>query len=465
MAGLYAKGYTCMYIRDTIAAVATAPGPGGVGIIRISGPGAREKGLKLFSFSHQPAALQAQRMYFGDFSVGGQAVDSGYLVWFQAPRSFTGEDVVEYHCHGGMRLLHSLLQALFRLGVRPAERGEFTKRAFLNGKLDLSRAEAVSDLVEARSDKALALARAQYVGKVAGKIEDIRSRLTQLLAEIEVIIDYPEMELEAADNRTMYSETRTIQEEVALLAGSFQRGRLYREGLSTVILGRPNVGKSSLLNLLSGEQKAIVTDIPGTTRDVLEANVCIGGIPLRLVDTAGFRAPGDLVEKLGVDRAREAAKSADLVLLIFDGSQILQPADRQLLKIEFNGKLLAVINKADLPQQLKAERVKELGVEKVYKISALKNQGIEELEKGIEEAFTGGDSPEGQVIISSQRHYQVLCRVSSILQETLNHWQGAPLDVLAQQLRSAWETLGEITGKTWTENLLDTIFSKFCLGK
>lgn len=454
-----------MYVKDTIAAVATAPGPGGVGIIRISGKDAREKGFSLFRFHSSPERIKPRHMYYGDFANSdGQAVDSGYLVWFRGPFSFTGEDVVEYHCHGGMLILQTLLRALFALGVRPAERGEFTKRAFLNGKLDLSQAEAVLDLVAAKSNQALTIARAQYSGSVTEKTEELRQRLTRLLASLEVTIDYPELELEAADNAAAHKELCRIKAAVDQLAASFSRGRLYREGLSTVILGRPNVGKSSLLNLLSGEQKAIVTDIPGTTRDALEANVSVGGIPLRLVDTAGIREPADLVERLGVERARQLADSADLTLLIFDGSEPLQPADLQLLEMMPRKKSLVVINKTDLPQKLDEERLETLGVGKAYKISVVENKGITDLEQAIKNTFAQQQG-ESQVIITSQRQHQVLLRVGSALGEALVNWHSAPLDVLAQQVRSAWEILGEITGKTWTEDLLDTIFSEFCLGK
>ena len=455
-----------MYLKDTIAAAATAPGPGGVGVIRVSGPQSRQTTEALFRFVSPPDSPQPQKMYYGSFlDKEEETIDKGFWVWFQAPASFTGEDVVELHCHGGMLIIHNILKNLYAKGIRPAERGEFTRRAFANGKLDLSQAEAVADLIGARSNRALELARAQHEGSVANRTEQLRHKLAGLLAAVEVAIDYSEMDLGKDEKEQLFQQTLQVKCELETLLETYKRGRLYREGLSTVILGRPNVGKSSLLNLLSGEERAIVTDIPGTTRDALEVSVSIRGIPLTLVDTAGIRKPGDLVEQLGVEKARRLATAADLIIILFDGSCPLSDEDIELLKMSPPGKTLSVINKSDLPQQLDEQTLRQQGAETCCSISVVKQQGIEQLEEAIEKMFALSSPGGSQVVLTSQRHFQVIKRVISSLEEAVTSWEELPLDVLAHQIRTAWEALGEITGKTYTEDLLDVIFSEFCLGK
>lgn len=453
-----------MYIRDTIAAVATPPGAGGVAIIRISGNQALEYRQNLFK---PPSAqsIQPRQMVFGQFVTAmGDVVDYGYSVYFAAPASFTGEDVVEFHCHGGPTILRRLLRELFDRGCRPAEPGEFSKRAFVNGKLDLVQAEAIMDMVSARSEEALTIALSQFGGLFSKRIDDLSQRLLQALAQLEVIIDYPDMELDSALAGSLREDLAHVQAELQALALGFDQARLYREGLSTAILGSPNVGKSSLLNLLAGEDRAIVTDIPGTTRDVLEVPVNIRGIPLLLMDTAGIRESDDLVEQLGVERARRAAGSAQLILLVLDGSRSLLPQELALLKEQGSAKTLAVVNKKDLDLKLDLSSLTQAGLD-YQLISAAQGLGVEELKDKIQGMFVRGEVSVQDLLVTNERHYRAIVKATQDCQTALAGLSSLPADLVAMDIRSAWEGLGEITGKVWTEDLLDCIFGNFCLGK
>lgn len=454
-----------MYALDTIAAVATPPGSGGVGIIRVSGAEALALGRRHFR-SRGHGTFSPGRMYYGDFIDGeDNQIDTGLFVWFKSPHSFTGEDTVEFHCHGGIVLLNSLLRALFAAGARPAAAGEFSKRAFLNGKIDLAQAEAICDLVSAGSDKAAAVARRQFQGKLSATVERVREKIIAVLAWIEAEIDYPEADLDFTGQdqaeEILADQVKTLDQ----LANSYREGRIYREGVVTAILGSPNVGKSSLLNLLAGEERAIVTDIPGTTRDVLEVPVVIRGIPLRLADTAGIRESGDLVEQIGIERARRVANEADLILLILDTSRPLSSADRLLLEKVSREKTIAVLNKTDLPAAIGTTQVRSLGFARVREISALGGQGIEGLKDEVENMFISGLFAGDETVISNHRHYQALTKGAGLLKEVMAAWETMPLDLLALDLSQAWRILGEITGASWTEDLLDSIFRRFCLGK
>lgn len=454
-----------MYIQDTIAAVATPLGTGGVGIIRVSGDRALTYGTKLFK-PKRINTIAPGRMYYGDFTdQRGKHIDTGLFVWFQSPRSFTGEDVVEFHCHGGIVVLNSMLKALFELGVRLAEPGEFSKRAFLNGQIDLAQAESIADLISASSEKAADIARSHYKGKLSAVIEESREQVVSVLAWMEAEIDYPEADLDALGQEEALS---TLTQQIAALeelGRTYQEGRIYREGISTVILGSPNVGKSSLLNILAGEERAIVTDIPGTTRDVLEVPVTIRGIPLRLADTAGIRESGDIVERIGIERARKLAAEADLILLILDTSRPLSEDDDVLLQNVSREKVLVVLNKTDLPQTVEAEDIRARGFSRVLQISALHKTGIEELKDEIEGMFVSGSVSSESTFISNQRHYQALLTALNLLRQVASNWDTLPLDLLALDLRHAWQVLGEITGFVWSEDLLNDIFQRFCLGK
>lgn len=454
-----------MYILDTIAAIATPPGMGGVGIIRISGEQALALGAKLFTPKGK-AAFSPGRMYYGDFTdQKGKHIDTGLFVWFKSPRSFTGEDIVEFHCHGGIVVLQTMLRALLDQGIRHAEPGEFSKRAFLNGRIDLAQAESISDLISASSDKAAEIARSHFRGRLSAAIEEIREQVISVLAWIEAEIDYPEAEL---DSFGRDKAAATLAQQITVLEGlqsTYQEGKIYRDGVVTVILGSPNVGKSSLLNILTGEERAIVTDIPGTTRDVLEVPVTIRGIPLRLADTAGIRESGDLIEKIGIERARKLAAQADLILLILDTSRPLSEEDQLLLENVSRDNVIVVLNKTDLPAVIDVEEISAKGFLHVRQISALQEQGIEALKDDIENMFISGKFSPDATFISNQRHYQALVTAAGLLHQVAANWDTLPLDLLALDLRQAWQTLGEITGSVWTENLLDSIFQRFCLGK
>lgn len=454
-----------MYILDTIAAIATPPGMGGVGIIRISGEQALALGAKLFTPKGK-AAFSPGRMYYGDFTdQKGKHIDTGLFVWFKSPRSFTGEDIVEFHCHGGIVVLQTMLRALLDQGIRHAEPGEFSKRAFLNGRIDLAQAESISDLISASSDKAAEIARSHFRGRLSAAIEEIREQVISVLAWIEAEIDYPEAEL---DSFGRDKAAATLAQQITVLEGlqsTYQEGKIYRDGVVTVILGSPNVGKSSLLNILAGEERAIVTDIPGTTRDVLEVPVTIRGIPLRLADTAGIRESGDLIEKIGIERARKLAAQADLILLILDTSRPLSEEDQLLLENVSRDNVIVVLNKTDLPAVIDVEAISAKGFLHVRQISALQEQGIEALKDDIENMFISGKFSPDATFISNQRHYQALVTAAGLLHQVAANWDTLPLDLLAMDLRQAWQTLGEITGSVWTENLLDSIFQRFCLGK
>ena len=384
------------------------------------------------------------------------------FVWFKAPQSYTGEDVVEFHCHGGIIILQAMLRALFAAGVRPAEPGEFSKRAFLNGRMDLVQAESISDLISASSNKAAEIARTHYRGKLSSAIERIRDEIVTILAWMEAEIDYPEVELDFAGRDHASAVLANLITQLEDLQATYQEGKIYRDGVITVILGSPNVGKSSLLNILAGEERAIVTDIPGTTRDVLEVPVTIRGIPLRLADTAGIRSSGDIIEMIGIERARKLATQADLILLILDTSRPLSEEDDLLLQNVNRDHTIVVLNKTDLAAVTETQDIAARGFHHIQEISALHEQGIEGLKDAIEKMFISGKFSQDTTFISNQRHYQALVIVAGLLNEVVANWDVLPLDLLALDLRQAWQALGEITGSVWTEDLLDGIFQRFC---
>lgn len=454
-----------MYNQDTIAAIATPVGTGGVGIIRISGERSLTLATNLFRSRGNVQEFEPQRMYYGDFfGLESRQIDSGYFVWFKQPRSFTGENIVEFHCHGGVILMRTLLLELFALGVRPAEPGEFSKRAFLNGKIDLVQAEAISDLICAQSSRAADIARLQYMGNLSRQVEAVRKKLVEIIAWLEAEIDYPETEIDYSGRDDVIATLGEQITSIEQLLKSYEEGRVYREGIVTVILGKPNVGKSSLLNSLAGEERAIVTDIPGTTRDVVEVPVNIRGIPLRLADTAGIHQALDKVERIGVDKARTLAAKADLVLLVLDSSKPLAEEDYQLLTTVDMGRTIVVLNKADLPAEIGQEEISTLDCTSIW-VSVLQEQGLEELKDLIEGMFVSGQFKPDATLVTNNRHFQALVQANAGLTRVAEGWDLLPMDLLALDLRESWQFLGEVTGAVWHENLLDNIFSSFCLGK
>ncbi len=461
--------------EDTIAAVASPPGRGGVAVIRVSGPRALAMLRRIFRSPAIPGGeVPARRVLLGRVvePETDRPVDEVLCFYMPAPRSYTGEDVVEFHCHGGPVPVEGVLGALIAAGARPAEPGEFTRRAFINGRMDLSQAEAVADLIAARSRVAAEFALDQLGGRLGRAVRSMRGRIIELMASIEVVLDYPELDIDDRDLREIADEGRSLSGELRRLLESAAAGRPVREGVRTAILGRPNVGKSSLLNALLGRDRAIVTAIPGTTRDTVEEELVVQGIPLVLIDTAGIRQSDDDVERIGVERARAAGERAELVLLVLDDSQGITPEDRDLLRgIRGFSSPVVVINKTDvgadrLPDRMVGEFLPGVPV---VRISALTGAGIPELEAAIAERITGGHTPdageEGLILTNARHEEAVRAALHSLgaFRDALE--AGLPVDVASIDLRETAEHLGRITGETVTEDLLDSIFANYCIGK
>ena len=464
-----------MYERDTIAAIATPPGQGGIAIVRISGPQAETIARQVFVFSHSPEDLLSHRFYFGRIidPVTRSPLDQGLLVCMRSPQSYTGEDVVEIHCHGGSWLSRRVLTVVLDQGARLATPGEFTKRAFLNSRIDLSQAEAVLDLIQARSDQGLILAWEQLSGRLSEACAALRERLIALTAYIEAFIDFPEEDIPERTQTELAHELHTLINDVDSLGATFSQGKVYREGISTVIIGKPNVGKSSLLNLLAGSERAIVTAIPGTTRDVLEETVVVGGVPLVIWDTAGLRHPTDEVERIGVERARAGLREAELVLAVFDGSRPFDKDDETVCAAIADKKVvIPVFNKIDLSPVVNAlDLEKRLQAGPLVQLSAKSGRGLENLLERIQQAALGAQSVfvQGQdrrAIVSRVRHRDALSKtVQNLRQASTSVTQGMPLELVAVDLRAALDHLGEITGHVSTEDILDKVFREFCIGK
>lgn len=455
---------------DTIAAIATPMGEGGIGIIRVSGPFSIEVVDKIFKGKHKLSTVDTHTLHYGYLidPSEGTIQEEVMVSVMRAPRTFTKEDVVEINCHGGIVSVNRTLQLALENGARLAEPGEFTKRAFLNGRIDLSQAEAVIDLIRAKTDRAMKVALHQVEGKLSRLIQKLRQEILELLAHIEVNIDYPEHDVESVTRNLLLEKSKGIKEEILRLVRTSEQGKILREGLSTVIIGRPNVGKSSLLNSLIHENRAIVTDIPGTTRDVIEEYVNVRGVPLRLVDTAGIRETEDIVEKIGVERSRQMLHEADLILLVLNYNEQLFEDDRTLLEIVKDLNTIVIINKVDLPQELNVDEVKKLIPHVTFITTSVKEEeGIEDLEQAIANLFFQGHvMQEDQTYVSNARHIALLKESITSMEEFAESIDsGMPVDISAFDLKRTWELLGEIVGDTASDSLLDQIFSQFCLGK
>lgn len=458
--------------RDTIAAIATPPGIGGIGLIRVSGMEAEGIARRLFRTARPLDAFLSHHLYHGEIVAPetGAVLDDVLFAFLKGPHTYTGEDTLEISCHGGPLILRTVLAEVVRAGARPAERGEFTKRAFLNGRLDLSQAEAVLDLITAKTPEGLTAAVDRLKGKLSGRIETIRNAVIDLLAGIEAAIDFAEDDGVVEALGAGLPEFQTAIDDLHTLAATYRRGRIIREGIGVVIAGRPNVGKSSLLNRILGEKRAIVTPIPGTTRDFIEETVNIGGIPVRLTDTAGIRPPENAIEKEGIDFVWERLATADAVLFLLDGSMELTPEDQGLL-VQMQAKpMIPVINKSDLPQRLDEALLRGLlpeGTPPAVRISAKYGDGIDRLTAAIQEmilATPGEETPEA--MIADLRHKIALERAAECLiraREGLS--DGLPSELAALEVREALDSLGEITGRTTSEEVLDRIFANFCIGK
>ena len=459
-----------MFIDDTIAAIATAPGEGGIGIIRISGPKSLEVAEEIF-FSMSGKKISeypARTLIFGNIKDGDKKIDEVLVAYMKGPNSYTAEDVIEINCHGGFISVKRILELVLSKDVRLAEAGEFTKRAFLNGRIDLSQAEAVIDVINAKTDKAHEVAENQLDGSLSNRIREFRDKVTELLAQVEVAIDYPEEDIEFIAYTTLEEKTRELNKDIKKLYETSESGKIFREGLKTVIVGKPNVGKSSLLNSILGENRAIVTDIPGTTRDVIEEFVNIKGIPLKIVDTAGIRETDDVVEKIGVEKSKASFDTADLIIMVVDSSSELSEEDREILEKVQGKETILLLNKTDLPQVIDEEEVKKyVNEENIIKISALHNEGIEDVHDRIEAMVYKGDiKSSSNVIITNSRHKDALYRAMKSAEDAMRAIEDRmPLDFVEVDLKNIWDYLGYINGDTVSEDLLDNIFHNFCIGK
>ncbi|WP_027415070.1 tRNA uridine-5-carboxymethylaminomethyl(34) synthesis GTPase MnmE [Aneurinibacillus terranovensis] len=454
---------------DTIAAIATPLGEGGIAIIRVSGPSAVETVDNIYKGASRLSTVDSHTIHYGHLvDEHDEVVEEVMVTVMRAPRTFTREDVVEINCHGGIVSVNRVLHLVLEQQVRLAEPGEFTKRAFLNGRIDLSQAEAVIDLIRAKTDRAMKVAVGQVQGKLSQLIKKLRHQLVELLAHIEVTIDYPEHDVDEVTRSLLSDKSRWVQDEITKLLRTASQGKILREGIATVIVGRPNVGKSSLLNSLLQEAKAIVTDVPGTTRDIIEEFVNIKGIPLRLIDTAGIRETEDIVERIGVEKSREMLGKADLILLVLNYGEPLTAEDRELLDVVKTLNTIVIINKADLPHKLDIDEVKRLIPEtRVVTISVKMEEGVDKLEDAIARMFFSGSiQSEDLTYVSNARHIQLLHEASQTIGEAIDAVEsGMPVDMVAFDIRRTWELLGEVVGDTVREDLIDQIFSQFCLGK
>lgn len=455
---------------DTIAAIATAMSPSGIGIVRISGDEALAIIDRIYSSKNNNVRLndcKSHTIHYGYIYDGDEVVDEVMVLLMKAPNSYTREDTVEIDCHGGVYVMKRILETVIKYGARPAEPGEFTKRAFLNGRLDLTQAESVIDVINAKNDYALKSSLNQLKGSVHEEVKKIRDEIIYQIAFIESALDDPEhISLEGYPEK-LHKIVDNNVEKVDKLLKSFDNGRILKEGINTVIVGKPNAGKSSLLNILVGQEKAIVTEIAGTTRDVLEEQINLNGITLNVMDTAGIRNTSDVVEKIGVDRARKYAVNADLVIYVIDASTELDENDYEIMKLLQDKKAIVLLNKSDLDTKVQPEEVKKYLDKKVISISAKNNTGIDEFEDTIKEMFFQGE------VIFNDEIYSINVRQKNSLQIVLEHLKqvnqsiedGMAEDFFSIDLMGAYEELGKIIGESVEDDLVEEIFSKFCMGK
>lgn len=459
-----------MVQTDTIAAIATAMGNSGIGIVRISGDAAIEIADKIFRTKNGKLKIRdaaTHTIHYGYVYDQGEWIDEVLLMLMKGPKSFTAEDTVEIDCHGGMLVTRRVLEAALKAGARLAEPGEFTKRAFLNGRIDLTQAEAVMDVIHAKNEYALKSSVGQLRGSVSKKIKELRGKLIYEIAFIESALDDPEHISLDGYGEKLLERMKDMERELKRLVQSSSNGRVISEGIKTVILGKPNAGKSSLMNVLVGEDRAIVTEIAGTTRDILEEHIYLQGISLNVIDTAGIRSTDDVVEKIGVERAMEAAKEADLIIYVVDASRGLDENDFRIMEFIKDKKAVVLLNKSDLEQIVSAEEIKEKSNHSVIPISAKEETGIDRLEEEIKALFYEGKIDfNDQVLITNVRHAQALKEaLDSVQMVEKSIEDGMPEDFFSIDLMNAYEKLGLIIGEAVEDDLVNEIFSKFCMGK
>ncbi|EIE3652146.1 tRNA uridine-5-carboxymethylaminomethyl(34) synthesis GTPase MnmE [Staphylococcus pseudintermedius] len=456
---------------DTITSISTPMGEGAIGIVRLSGHDAVEIADKLYKGKHLLKDVPTHTINYGHIidPETEEVVEEVMVSVLRAPRTFTREDIVEINCHGGILTINRVLELTMTYGARMAEPGEYTKRAFLNGRIDLSQAEAVMDFIRSKTDRASKVAMNQIEGRLSDLIKRQRQSILEILAQVEVNIDYPEYDdVEDATTEFLLERSQEIKLEIQKLLDTGVQGKIMREGLSTVIVGKPNVGKSSMLNNLIQDNKAIVTEVAGTTRDVLEEYVNVRGVPLRLVDTAGIRETEDIVERIGVERSRKALSEADLILFVLNYNEPLTEDDRKLYEVIKNEDAIVIINKTDLEQRLDLAEVETMvGDMPIIQTSMLQQQGIDELEIQIRDLFFGGEvQSQDMTYVSNSRHISLLKQAKNAIQDAIDAAEmGVPMDMVQIDLTRTWEFLGEIIGESASEELIDQLFSQFCLGK
>lgn len=460
-----------MIFDDTIAAIATPIGEGGIGVLRISGPTALKIGFNiLVNAKNTPYLKITERKVYHGYVINPitkKTIDEVLFFYLQKPKSFTGDDTLEIQAHGGMFLLAKILELVLHNGARMAEPGEFTQRAFINGRIDLVQAESIIDLIRAKTDKAHELALTQLTGKATQTLTQIEQNLYQILITIEATLDFPEEGIPELRKEQMLQQVTLILQKLSSVLEGVDEGRKFRDGIKLVIVGRPNVGKSSLLNELLQEERAIVTSIPGTTRDIIEAPFQLRGVPIRLIDTAGFRETENVIERIGISKTEDYIDQSDLILLILDGSQPLTTEDHQVIS-KINGRLiLTIINKTDLPQVLTKKDLVELNLNEIIEISLLTKKGLNEVEaKIIELVGLGKLNLDDRPLLSRIRHKQALEKSVSALEDFISGLsEGRSEDLLAVDLRSCLNSLGMITGKSVSEEVITGIFTQFCIGK
>lgn len=454
-------------LNDTITAISTPIGNGGIGIVRISGDESLLILKKIFKTNKNIEEIESHTINYGHIFDEEKLIDEVLVSIMKAPKTFTKEDVVEINCHGGIKSTSKVLETVIKNGARLADKGEFTKRGFLNGRIDLSQAEAIIDIINAKTDLAHDSALKRLEGNLSKSIKEYREDILLMIASIEASIDYPEHDMEH-DNYFMVTEkSHILLEKIQLLLNNFDKGKILREGIKTVILGKPNVGKSSLLNNLIGEEKAIVTDIEGTTRDVITEYVNIMDIPLQIIDTAGIRETTDFIEKIGVDKSKEYAKNADLCFVVIDVNKKVTEEDIEILKLVENKKVIVLLNKIDLDEIVEIDEiVKYVKKENIIKISVRENIGIENLFERLKEIFFNGEINTNEDIYISNRHKECLIKCKNSLLKVIDGIEMfMPEDLLVIDLKDSYDSLMEITGESLDDDIIDKIFSEFCLGK
>jgi len=457
-----------MYDNETIVAPATSTGKSSVNIIRLSGVKSLAVAESIFMPKKYKISENPRKMVYGHIIDGDKVIDEVMLCYMKAPHSFTCEDVVEINCHGGSKSLEEIMSLILTKGVRLAQNGEFTKRAFLNGRIDLSQAEAVIDIINAKSTKSFENAQRQLQGRLSGRIEKIDERLKKSIAQITVAIDFPEEDIPEVTYEELLSDVEISMDELNKLKETYKNGKVISDGINIAIIGRPNVGKSSLLNELLEENRAIVTDIAGTTRDIITESLSINGISVNLIDTAGIRETQDIVEKIGVERSISSIENADIILLVLDTSDKLNEEDKELMEKLRDRDYIILLNKSDLQNNLDINDLPDfLDKENIINISTLDKRGIEELKENIyAKAVSFDDDSINNVMITNSRHYSLIENAINSLKDARQALlDNVELDILEIDFLNAVDYLGQITGKSVSESLLDTIFSKFCIGK